>query len=180
MKPSTEIQTERLILKGITPAFIHEMYNSKTKDEIIEFFGFDEQDFERFRLMHEKGMETYRISLFMFLIIHKESKTPIGLSGFHTWDTYHNRAELFYYLRKDSDKRQGYMTEALMEILDFGFNAMSLHRVEALVADWNTPSVKLLQKFGFTKEGTMREDYFVNGKNQSSDCYSLLSREWEG
>lgn len=30
-----------------------------------------------------------------------------------------------------------------------------------------------------TKEGTMREDYGVNGKNEDADCYSLLKWEWE-
>lgn len=70
------------------------------------------------------------------------------------------------------------MTEALKEVLNFGFTTLNLHRIEALVASWNIPSVKLLQHYGFTKEGTMREDYVVNGKHEDSDCYSLLKREW--
>ena len=71
------------------------------------------------------------------------------------------------------------MTEALKATLEFGFTQLNLHRIEALVADWNIPSVKLLQRYGFTKEGIMREDYCVNGKNEDSDCYSLLKWEWE-
>ena len=175
---SIELNLERLILKCITPAFIHELYNSKTKNEIIEFFGFDEKGYENFREMHEKGMETSRISMLLFLLINKQTNLPIGECGFHSWNKFHGRAELFYSLRNDADKQKGFMTEALKTILEYGFTEMNLHRIGAMVADWNTPSVKLLLHFGFIKEGTMREDYFENGKNEDSDCYSLLKWEW--
>lgn len=86
---------------------------------------------------------------------------------------------MFYNLRKDSDKRKGYMTEALKEVIDYGFGKLNLHRIQAMVDNSNTPSVRLLNRFGFTKEGTMREDYVVDGKNEDSDCYSLLLHEWD-
>jgi [ribosomal protein S5]-alanine N-acetyltransferase len=175
----SEIHTSRLILKPITPAVIHDLYNTKSKQEIISFFGFDEIGYEHFKNMHEKGMETYRISAFFFLLIDKETHRPIGECGFHTWNKTHRRTELFYLLRNDEYKQKGLMTEALKAVLEFGFTQLDLHRIEALVADWNTPSVKLLQHYKFTKEGTMREDYCVNGKNENSDCYSLLKWEWE-
>jgi ribosomal-protein-alanine N-acetyltransferase len=175
----SEIHTNRLLLKPITPAVIHDLYNTKSKNEIIAFFGFDESGYEHYKNMHEKGMETHRISIFVFLLIDKQTNLPIGECGFHTWNKTHRRTELFYLIRNDEHKQKGLMTEALKAILDFGFTQLDLHRIEALVADWNIPSVKLLQHFCFTKEGTMREDYCVNGKNENSDCYSLLKWEWE-
>ena len=129
--------------------------------------------------MHENGMKTYRTTMFFFLLISKESNLPIGECGFHTWDFKHNRAELFYTLRNESDKRKGLMTEALKIVLKYGYNELKIHRVEALVANSNTASVRLLEHYQFKKEGTMREDYIVNGKNEDSDCYSLLKWEWE-
>ena len=71
------------------------------------------------------------------------------------------------------------MTEALGKVIDYGFKNLNLHRIQAMVADSNTPSVRLLNRYGFTKEGTMREDYVVDGKNDDSDCYSLLRWEWD-
>ena len=179
MTLQVEISTERLLLKGITPALIHELFRNKTKDEIIQYFGIDEDMFGHYKNMHEMGMETHRISLFVFLLINKETMLPIGDCGFHTLNMTHRRAELFYTLRRDADKRKGYMTEALPRVLDYGFTELGLHRLEALTAHWNIPSVKLLLRYGFTKEGTMREDYVVNGKNEDSDCYSLLKWEWD-
>lgn len=173
------LSTERLLLKSITPALIHELFNTKSKEEIKNYFGFDDSGFEHYKEMHEKGMETHRISIFVFLLIEKENGLPIGECGFHTWTASHNRAEVFYNMRNDQHKQKGYMTEALKTVLEFGFTQLNLHRIEALIDAANEPSLRLLLRYGFSKEGTMREDYSVNGKNEDSDCYSLLKWEWE-
>jgi ribosomal-protein-alanine N-acetyltransferase len=179
MTNQIQIATPRLILKSITPAIIHGLFNTKTKEQIISYFGFDDSGYEQYKSMHEKGMETHRISLFLFLLIDKETNLPIGECGFHTWTASHNRAEVFYNMRDDSNKRKGLMTEALEAVLKYGFTELKLHRIEALIADENEPSKRLLLRYGFSKEGTMREDYVVDGKNEDSDCYSLLKWEWE-
>lgn len=174
-----KITTPRLILKSITPALIHELFATKSKEEIKNYFGFDDDSFDHYRDMHEKGMETHRISLFFFLLVNKDTGMPVGECGFHTWTPLHNRAEVFYNMRNDGNKQKGYMTEALEAVLKFGFTELKLHRIEALVDSENEPSLRLLLRYGFTKEGTMREDYAVNGINENSDCYSLLKWEWE-
>ena len=179
MTDPIEIETQRLLLKGISPALIHTLFEEKSKDEISMFFAVDGDGYHHLTAMHEQGMETHRISLFYFLLLDKQSNRVIGECGFHTWNKTHQRAELFYSLRNDSDKRIGFMTEALSAVLDFGFEQLGLHRIEGLTANWNTASVKLLTRYGFTKEGTMREDYIVNGRHEDSDCYSLLKQEWK-
>lgn len=179
MSNQVEISTPRLLLKSITPAFIHEMFNTKTQKEIMNYFGFDEASYRHHKMMHEKGMETHSVSLFYFLLLNKETCEPIGECGFHTWTAKHNRAEIFYNIHNEANKQKGYMTEALEAVLKYGFTALKLHRVEALLSAKNEPSLRLLLRKGFTKEGTMREDYVVNGKNEDSECYSLLKWEWE-
>lgn len=176
----TEIQleTERLYLKAITPQFIHHLFQTKSETEIMSFLGVDDIGFEKYLEMHRGGMETYQLSFCFFLLIEKESQLSIGECGFHTWNKKHHRAELFYLLKSDTYKQKGYMTEALAIVLKYGFENMLLHRLKALIADDNIPSIKLVNRYGFIKEGTMREDYFTNGKYEDSDCYSLLKSEW--
>jgi ribosomal-protein-alanine N-acetyltransferase len=173
-----EINTERLILRGITPAVIQEVFHKREKESILQFFGFDEVGYNHLKNMYEKGMETHRTSLYFFLLVDRKSQIVIGECGYHTWNTTHHKAELFYLLRDNIYKRRGFMTEALEAILTFGFGELNLHRVEALVAVWNTASIKLLQHFDFIKEGVKREDYLVNGKYEDSISYALLKREW--
>ncbi|UPT69677.1 MAG: GNAT family N-acetyltransferase [Flavobacterium sp. JAD_PAG50586_2] len=179
MTNQIEITTPRLILKSITPAIIHELFNTKSKEEIKTYFGMDDAGYEHYKEMNEKGVETHRLSIFVFLLIDKESGLPIGECGFHTWNATHNRAEVFYVMRDENSKQKGLMTEALKTVLDYGFTELKLHRIEALIAAENEASLKLLLRYGFSKEGTMREDYNVNGKNEDSECYSLLKWEWD-
>ena len=179
MTHQVELITPRLILKSVTPRLIHKQFETKTAEEIKQFFGANEKEYERLESMHKQGMETHRYSLFYFQLHDKTDNRVIGECGFHTLNRTHQRAELFYILKNDADKQQGIMKEALGPVLDYAFADMALHRVEALVADWNTASVRLLERYGFTKEGTMREDYVVNDKHENSDCYSLLKWEWE-
>lgn len=171
------IETTRLELIPVNPQILHELFTHKSQEEIMEFMGVDEKSYEHYKNMHEKGMETHRLSLFFFILREKKSGKAIGECGFHTWNFSHRRADVFYGMRTEDVKRQGYMTEALAAVLDYGFNELGLHRIAAFVDRNNTPSVKLLKKFGFTFEGTMREDYLVNGVNEDSDCYSLLASD---
>ncbi|MFT3980083.1 MAG: GNAT family protein [Ferruginibacter sp.] len=176
----SQLSTSRLILKGIDPPFIKTLFSNKTKEEIMAFFGFGEQGYMHYKYMYEGGMETFRLSLFVFLLVDKQSNEPIGECGYHTLNRTHRRAEVFYNMTNEDYKQKGYMTEALEAVLEYGFTELGLHRVEALVAADNTASLKLLRRYGFSFEGTMREDYCVNGVNEDSDCYSLLKKEWEG
>src|SRR6478752_7515719 len=173
------INTNRLILKGISPQVIHELFATGSEDDIKAFFGIDEKGYQRFKEMHEKGIVTHAYSLFFFLLIEKDTGKPIGECGFHTWNKTHMRAEIYYIKRADAYMRKVFMTEALEQVIKYGFENMELHRIEALIAYSNIPSLKLMGRLGFVFEGTMREDYVVNGKSEDSDCYSLLKQEWQ-
>ncbi|HRG59028.1 MAG TPA: GNAT family protein [Bacteroidia bacterium] len=173
------LSTNRMLLKSITPAIINELFITKNKQEIISYFGFEEPGYEHLKSMVEQGMEAYRVTSFYFLLIDKDSQKVLGECGYHTWSIPHRRAELFYSLRNENDKRKGYMSEALKVILNYGFNELGIHRVAALTAPSNEASIALLKHYGFVKEGIHRQDYVVNGVNEDSICFSLLKWEWE-
>lgn len=172
------LETPRLNLQLITPAYIHHIFETMTKAQIQTLMGFEENAYQHHLEMHENGMETHRLSLRYFLLKEKGSGRPVGECGFHTWNATHRRAELFYRLFEEASRGKGLMTEALQVVLDHGFTTMNLHRVAALVWKDNLPSLKLLEHYGFQFEGTLREDYVVDGKSEDSECYALLSWEW--
>ena len=172
-------ETANFNVYPITPAVIHEVFRTKNKEEILRFFGIGEELYNQYLEMHQKGMETHRLSLMVFLMISKENGKPVGECGFHTWNRTHSRGEIFYHLRSDEYKRKGFMSEVLPVVLAYGFRVMNLNRVEAYVDVKNIPSVRLLQKNGFTKEGVARGHYFTGQKHEDSDFYSLLKDEWK-
>jgi ribosomal-protein-alanine N-acetyltransferase len=69
------------------------------------------------------------------------------------------------------------MSEVLPLVLLYGFNEMSLHRIEAKVAEDNAASIKLLLKNSFKMEGKHREDYLVEDHYEDSFIYALLSSD---
>lgn len=177
MPSMVQLSTERLLLKCVTPTLIGELF---AQNSLMEYFQFEEEGYQALKQMYDNGMEMNNITQHYFLVCEKTSGRVMGECGFHTWNQKHKRAEFFYSLRQDSDKRQGFMTEAVGAILGYGFNQLEINRVAALVAADNIPSLALLRRYGFVKEGTMREDYVVDGVSEDSDCYSLLRREWLG
>jgi ribosomal-protein-alanine N-acetyltransferase len=67
------------------------------------------------------------------------------------------------------------MTEAMDIVLDYGFNIMQLHSIEANVDPGNIASIKLLEKNGFVKEAHFKENLFFNGKFLDTVIYSLIN-----
>jgi RimJ/RimL family protein N-acetyltransferase len=60
---------------------------------------------------------------------------------------------------------------------EIGF-ALHFHRLEADVDPRNERSIRLLDRLGFTREGQLRERYFMNGERQDAIVMGLLHREW--
>lgn len=71
------------------------------------------------------------------------------------------------------------MSEALRAALDYGFDHMNLHSVEAGVTPGNEASTRMLEKLGSHLEGHLRENFWAEDRFVDSLIYSLLRRDWE-
>ncbi|MDX5418555.1 MAG: GNAT family N-acetyltransferase [Hymenobacteraceae bacterium] len=174
------LETERLYLSELNPAIYNHLFTVCSDEEIMAYLGMkntEELAEEKDKL--SKGLTTYFHSFKNFRILDKKTDTVLGRCGFHTWIISHRRAEIGYHLLHDTYKQKGYMTEALGPILAYGFEEMGLRRIEALAADYNTPSIKLLQRFGLQLEGVIREHYVVNGVNEDSVLYSIIRPDYD-
>ena len=74
--------------------------------------------------------------------------------------------------------RQGYMTEALLAALEFCFEDLGLHRVEAACLPNNQASKGLLIKSGFCEEGYARQFLRINGRWQDHVLFAILRDDW--
>jgi len=84
------------------------------------------------------------------------------------------RAEIGYLLDRKY-WRQGVMKQALGAVIEFAFNTLDLHRIEADVDSENIPSIGLLEKLGFEREGLFRDRWRVYGEWQDSVMLALLN-----
>jgi ribosomal-protein-alanine N-acetyltransferase len=76
--------------------------------------------------------------------------------------------------------RQHHMSAALLLVLDFAFDRLRLHRVEAACLPTNVPSRALLSRTGFREEGYARSYLLIDGKWQDHVLYAILREDWRG
>lgn len=76
--------------------------------------------------------------------------------------------------------RQGYATEALQLILQFAFKKVKLHRVEANIQPQNAPSIALVKRAGFTREGYSRRYLKIAGRWCDHERWAILAEDWHG
>lgn len=173
--PFPMLQTERLVLREIGYLDAQEIHVLRSDPRIMAYLDRDpdvsvEATATFINLLKEnlQGREgiVWGISL-------QDKRKLIGTAGFWRIDAGHRRAEIGYTIHPDHQGR-GYMHEALQIILDYGWQRMNLHSVEANVNPNNTASIELLENNGFVKEGHFKENWYYNGKFLDSAVYSLL------
>ena len=71
------------------------------------------------------------------------------------------------------------MTEVMSSMIDFAFDELDLHRLEADSDTENTGSLALLEKLGFQHEGLFRQRWRVYGEWQDSAMLGLLKPDWQ-
>ncbi|MHB2023524.1 MAG: GNAT family N-acetyltransferase [Mycobacteriales bacterium] len=101
----------------------------------------------------------------------------IGWCALTRWNPGYRSASLGYCL-DDAAWGQGYATEAARSLLAWAFDTLDLNRVQAETDTRNLASARVLEKLGFVREGTLREDCIVNGEVSDSWVFGLLRRDW--
>ncbi|MBM7831367.1 RimJ/RimL family protein N-acetyltransferase [Agromyces cerinus] len=101
----------------------------------------------------------------------------IGWCTFNSWNPDFRSASLGYCFTRAA-WGHGYATEAARAMLGWAFDALDLNRVQSETDTRNLASARVLEKLGFIREGTLREDCIVNGDVSDSWVYGLLRRDW--
>jgi ribosomal-protein-alanine N-acetyltransferase len=73
----------------------------------------------------------------------------------------------------------GYMTEAVRRTVEFGFETLGLHRIEANIMPGNKASIAVVEKCGFAMEGLSRKYLKINGVWEDHVHYVILNQGME-
>ena len=172
------LRTERLELVEIQQIHLHDIYMLFSDTKVTEFYNLlplkKEQEGQKlldwFSSRFNEGLGIrWGIAL-------KGKSNIIGSIGFNNYTKKH-RANIGYDL-KSSYWNRGYMTEALQTVVEFGFNALEINRIEAEVMQGNVISEILLKKLKFRREGVLREWMIWNEQYYDITMYSLLKTEY--
>ncbi len=101
----------------------------------------------------------------------------VGWCGLTRWNSVYRSASLGY-CTEEAAWGKGFATEAASGLLEWAFDFLPLNRVQAETDTRNAASARVLEKLGFVREGTLREDCVVNGEVSSSWVFGLLRQDW--
>ncbi len=113
-----------------------------------------------------------------FTICLRGDGRPIGFGGLHSVDSVNGQAELGIGIGDRSLWNQGYGSEAVGTLLDFGFGELRLHRVVLHVFAGNDRAQHVYQKLGFSHEGTLRQAMYQHGRHIDVHVMGILRDEW--
>lgn len=111
------------------------------------------------------------------IVVDGQAAGSIGV--FVQSDVYEKSGELGYWLSEEY-WRHGIMSRAVRMICQEAFAAFDIVRIYAEPFDSNAGSKRVLEKAGFSYEGTMRNGVYKNGRIHSYCMYSVLREEMDG
>lgn len=174
--PFPELKTERLFLRRVEKEDVQNIFKLRSDESVMKYVGkFPQKSLDEAlgfinivndSLIANNGI-TWAISL------KKNPKILIGTIGHWRVMKEHHRAEVGYMLLPHY-WRKGIIKEALIKIIDYGFESMHLHSIEAHINPENIASARVLESTGFTKEGFFKENFYFNGEFSNTAFYSLL------
>lgn len=180
MKPFPVLETERITLRQLRQEDAVEVFDYFSKDEVTEYY-----DLESFielkqaaELISSWNDRYTKLEGIRWGITYSAADQVIGTCGFHNWSKEHFKAEIGYELAPEH-WRKGIMAEVVERVVQYGFEELGLHRIEAFVDPDHIASRMLLEKKGFTKEGILRDCFYEKGRFVDAVVFSILSKEHE-
>ena len=111
-----------------------------------------------------------------FIILLDEN--PVGRIGLHYLDLQNKIGAIGYWIDKNAEGR-GIISKSCTKLIEYGFQAMLLNRIELKTAVKNLKSQAIPNKLNFKKEGILRQAEFVNNEFVDLYIYSMLKEDWQ-
>ncbi len=175
-----EINTPRLVLRESHGSDAQALYEIFSNPKVVRYWDHpvwtDKSQAADLIQSAQEGFSEYK--LFAWSAILKESAKVVGTCSLFDYSQEHKTAEIGYALHPGY-WGQGYTSEILPALVDFGFCRLDLNRIHAETDPRNVGSIKALIKMGFQHEGRIRENWIYPGERPSdTNLYGLLKKEW--
>lgn len=177
--------TKRLILKVLDPSWAAKVctFYKENKDHFEPFEpkrvpNFYSLDFQSANLSYEYNEFLHFRHLRFYLF---EQEHPDRIIGSICFSNIRSGSFLSCSIGYKIDYRfegRGYTTEALdFAIHNIIFTEYGLHRIEAAVHPANIPSLRIMEKLHFEREGIARDFAFLNDRWENHIKYALINSD---
>lgn len=173
------LETDRLILRGMRVSDAADMYDYARRPSVTEYLTWNPHgSLEETREYLTYVGQRYRTGDFYdWSLVCKEDGRMIGTCGFTSFNCPSDSAEIGYVLSPPYQGK-GLATEAVRCVLAFGFEELSLHRIEAHFIEGNQASRRLMERVGMSFEGFARESMRIKGRYRTIGTCAILRHEF--
>ncbi|WEZ70030.1 GNAT family N-acetyltransferase [Bacillus altitudinis] len=177
-----QLETERLILRAPHQTGDGKIVNQAIKDSFSELkawlpFAQKLPTAEETEInLRNAHINFLKRDSFRFLIFDKNSNHFIGTTSLQRIDWTIPKCEIGYWVNTKFSGN-GYMTEAVEKLADFGLNNIKFRRIEIRCESTNLKSRAIPEKLGFVFEGTLRnDDLSADGNKLTDTCFYSIIR----
>jgi RimJ/RimL family protein N-acetyltransferase len=175
------LETKRLNIRELILKDINNVHQLLSLPETDKFntLGIPEtlQVTEKILLEWVKDQKIQSRKSYVLALDLKDGDQFIGLIAINLGKEKYKTAEVWFKVHKDFWGK-GYTTEALTKLLEFGFDQLKLHRIEASCAVDNIASCKVLEKVGMIREGLKRKKLPIRGEWKDNYFYGILEEDF--
>jgi len=176
--PFPIIETERLLFRRVSEHDVNEILELRSNPETMKYIPRPllqniEDTLAYFKTIDEAIEDNMGIN---WAITLKGNPKLLGTIGFYRIQPENYRAEIGYMIVPEFQGK-GIVSESIQRLVQYAFDEMKLHSVEAVIDPDNIASEKVLQKCNFVKEAHFKENEFYGGKFWDSVIYSILNKK---
>jgi len=113
-----------------------------------------------------------------FMIIYKEPKTIIGITGLRNINIRNLTAQFYITIGEKNFWGKHIPDEVIPLVLEYGFFELGLNKIYLYTIPNNERARKVYIRNGFIHEGILRKHFFCNGNYQDLWVMSILKSEY--
>lgn len=180
-----EYETDRLVLKILKPEYAPQLLDFYLRDrELFEAYEPD-RSANFYTVPHLKNLMKNEYNLafkqlsIRFYVFRKEQPNQIiGTVCFYDVEGGSYSCCSMGYKFSSAFHHQGYAAESMRRLIPAVFAGLGVHRITAWVMQDNAPSIRLLKRLGFRREGVCRDYLRIQGKWRDHLQFSLLASDY--
>lgn len=147
-------------------------------ERVSPFDRFATDSFEGFRTEVGEAADSPTSLAPRFVVERREDGRLLGCVGHYRAHPVLTILDVWYMMGEPAERGKGYGSEAVGLLLDHLFRTEPVERVGATCAVENVASIRLLEKLGFRREGTLASTLFHHGRWHATHVYGLTRSAW--
>ena len=165
-----ELETSDFLLREVKEQDYEDIYEIYSDEDAVRYQQIKPmENMEQAQKSVISFLNGYKNKKFIrWCIADKNNDKVVGLITLHTFDNWNSKAEIGYMLNKKY-WNQGIMNEVAQKVIQYAFEVIELHRIEASIHPENIASNKLTVKLGFEKEGFKKDVAYNRSTGEFED-----------